>query len=252
VQTRPLYVLKDYGKVKAKTVYIRHGSATAIADPDEIARMGAGRETSAPSLAPQFADLGDERLLGEKIELVGKFLHPFNPDSLRRRSISMTRAGYEADLVDYVFQQNLMQPVGIGIINHSPVPAREVRLTALIPSQSGVRVLDADHTPEEMPSRFTPPLIAGLANRHRVPFVSVKSSSEKWIVSARWDLIRPGETAFSDSSIYFGGYHDFDLKMDIQLLAETLRTPSRHALEVRYRLGENRDMTLDDFPKEGA
>jgi len=36
IQYRPLYVVKDYGKLKSNAVYVRRGSATAIATPDEI------------------------------------------------------------------------------------------------------------------------------------------------------------------------------------------------------------------------
>jgi Putative DNA-binding domain len=39
-QARPIYLKKDYGKLHAKDVYIRQGSSTGIATPDEIARMG--------------------------------------------------------------------------------------------------------------------------------------------------------------------------------------------------------------------
>jgi len=40
VQERPRFALKKYGDVEANTVYIRRGSSTAIANPDEIAKMG--------------------------------------------------------------------------------------------------------------------------------------------------------------------------------------------------------------------
>ncbi len=39
-QNRPFFVKKDYGKVKANTIYLRRGSSTAIATPDEIYDMG--------------------------------------------------------------------------------------------------------------------------------------------------------------------------------------------------------------------
>ncbi len=42
IQERPFYLNKDYGKLKKDTIYVRRGSSTAIADPDEIAKMGAG------------------------------------------------------------------------------------------------------------------------------------------------------------------------------------------------------------------
>ena len=40
IQKRPFYIKKDYGKLKSNTVYLRRGSATVIANPDEISDMG--------------------------------------------------------------------------------------------------------------------------------------------------------------------------------------------------------------------
>ena len=41
VQERPFYLNKNYGKLKAGTVYLRRGSSTDTADPEEVHRMGA-------------------------------------------------------------------------------------------------------------------------------------------------------------------------------------------------------------------
>jgi len=43
---RPYYVRKDYGKVKPNYVYYRQGSATAVADPDYIAKIRSDRQFS--------------------------------------------------------------------------------------------------------------------------------------------------------------------------------------------------------------
>ncbi|MDE2899601.1 MAG: ATP-binding protein [Chloroflexota bacterium] len=40
IQTRPVYALSKYGKVDPNTVYMRDGSSTGRASPDEIAAMG--------------------------------------------------------------------------------------------------------------------------------------------------------------------------------------------------------------------
>jgi hypothetical protein len=40
-QQRPFFIGHKFGKVEKKVVYYRQGTTTAIADPDEIARMGA-------------------------------------------------------------------------------------------------------------------------------------------------------------------------------------------------------------------
>lgn len=41
VQERPIYAKKKYGIVEKDVVYVRYGSSTAIADPTQIAKMGA-------------------------------------------------------------------------------------------------------------------------------------------------------------------------------------------------------------------
>jgi len=41
VQDRPFYLKKDFASLKANTVYLRRGSSTAVALPEEIAQMGA-------------------------------------------------------------------------------------------------------------------------------------------------------------------------------------------------------------------
>ena len=46
VQDRPVYLTKDFGKLKKNIVYVRRGSSTVEADPDEIARMGLSKQFS--------------------------------------------------------------------------------------------------------------------------------------------------------------------------------------------------------------
>jgi hypothetical protein len=59
LQDRPIYIRKDFGKLRQRDVYIRRGSSTDTADPDEIAKMGTlkvrevlGEGTSQPKLNP--------------------------------------------------------------------------------------------------------------------------------------------------------------------------------------------------------
>jgi len=54
VQDRPVFVRRQYGRVAPNTVYVRRGSATAIADPSEIAKMGFSKVTQAVAHAPKL------------------------------------------------------------------------------------------------------------------------------------------------------------------------------------------------------
>src|SRR6185369_7001974 len=54
VQERPFYITKDYGKLKKNVVYIRRGSATDEATPDEIATMRLTSPTVSTVTAPKL------------------------------------------------------------------------------------------------------------------------------------------------------------------------------------------------------
>src|SRR5262249_12620215 len=71
-QPRPVYLKKDFGKLKKNTVYIRRGSSTdptKPASPDEIALMGASADDNGEaSLTVEFAETDRERSLGTKLQ----------------------------------------------------------------------------------------------------------------------------------------------------------------------------------------
>ncbi|AZC51625.1 Protein of unknown function DUF467 [Pseudomonas chlororaphis subsp. piscium] len=54
VQERPVYVRKQYGRVLPNTIYVRRGSATAIADPSEVAKMGTATATQIVNHSPKL------------------------------------------------------------------------------------------------------------------------------------------------------------------------------------------------------
>lgn len=54
VQDRPIFLTKNYGKLKKDIVYVRRGSSTDEANPDEIARMGVSKQLSAIEEQQEF------------------------------------------------------------------------------------------------------------------------------------------------------------------------------------------------------
>ena len=65
-QPRPRFAKKDFGSVKADTVYVRRGSATAIANPAEIAKMGAASEKRQPATVQALLQDESGRPLGQE------------------------------------------------------------------------------------------------------------------------------------------------------------------------------------------
>jgi len=48
LQPRPFFLRRDFGGLPKNTVYLRRGSSTAVADPDEIAKMGSRPDEGTP------------------------------------------------------------------------------------------------------------------------------------------------------------------------------------------------------------
>ena len=84
LQDRPIYLKKDYGKLKQREVYIRRGSSTDTADPDEIAKMGSlkirevlGESPFQPKVNSVLTALKHEAEQ-ENVVLVEKVIHRFD------------------------------------------------------------------------------------------------------------------------------------------------------------------------------
>ena len=134
VQNRPRFLTKPFGKLRADTVYVRRGSSTAIARPDEVAQMGTAHNLQlSPNLRVQFANRGERILRGDSLELHSTVIEnidePSIPDSvsnpLRLGSINVN---YFRDLVSYQWANVLCQPVQFAITNSGSVPAKDVRI----------------------------------------------------------------------------------------------------------------------------
>ena len=85
IQPRPVYVDKKYGKVDANTVYVRDGSSTRPASPDEIANMG---RSQTPKLLEWFIRrLRNKAIYAVTVTAQQWFDHPGRQGSqdLRRR-----------------------------------------------------------------------------------------------------------------------------------------------------------------------
>jgi hypothetical protein len=59
VQRRPLFLMRDYGRLKKEMVYLRRGTSTDIADPDEIAMMGSAAEMQLVKLPRPWVTIDD-------------------------------------------------------------------------------------------------------------------------------------------------------------------------------------------------
>ena len=74
LQDRPIYLKNNFGKLRQQVVYLRRGSSTGTADPDEVAKMGTlkirevlGELSSQPKLNPVLQALYHDRDAGNVV-----------------------------------------------------------------------------------------------------------------------------------------------------------------------------------------
>jgi hypothetical protein len=84
-QERPIFLKKDFGKLRANQVYVRRGSSTDPTNPalpDEIARLGARAAPPQAELAVAFAAPGGDASLGTRIAWEAEFCTTPEPDTI--------------------------------------------------------------------------------------------------------------------------------------------------------------------------
>ena len=139
---RPIYALKDYGKVKARDVWIKRGSSSEIATPDEIYKMGVESISSSVEqpilellLNGNYCSKGLEALV-EIIDFPNSVNipdYPYQQSTLLRELASLSRSpldnkNYYRDYKKYQEFESRKLRVSIGIENLGHTTAKSVRI----------------------------------------------------------------------------------------------------------------------------
>ena len=90
VQDRFLYLTQDYGKLRGNAVYIRDGSSTRIATPDEIIEMSTPKP---PLLALDWADLAKDEVVSSPYTVNSLVLAPPLNEDTFQPALHLLKAG---------------------------------------------------------------------------------------------------------------------------------------------------------------
>lgn len=251
VQTRPLYLNKDYVGLKAYAVYVRRSSSTDVASPDEVARMGAS-VPAAPSAALDVA-LGDaeaDSRLG--LHLSASTLSYRLPTPVPDYVTGMPMPGggvldigdgnkaYWREMVAYARDLGRLRSFQVAVDNVGSVPLLGGRLVVRVPRSGGV--LLADHR-QSRPSTSQYGYLAGLITKPDPHAWAIVERGDDWEASASAGTVLPGDTAWSPE-LFVGADESGRYALDLAVLGENLPEPLR--LKASITLNVRRaDLTLD-------
>lgn len=265
-QERPTYAIKKYGKVEKEVVYYRLGSSTAIAKPEDIARMGRDSEQSilVPMMNLQFADHDARQELGTLIKLFSvAYEKPIKslPDARKRQENSIGRIGtftsltsealegrinadYWREKEEYIRLTNLMKPVTFVIRNQSSTIAERVRVEIVGSLSNGINI--TSNLPAE-PAYYQ---FAALTRNIR-PFrqkeeqTVVKHYGDRWTLTVNFGNVQPKSCVWSDEPFYIGSTQRDQLEMEAVIYADNLPEPQKVILTIDFETEKRSPLTVN-------
>jgi Putative DNA-binding domain len=262
LQERPIYLRKDFGKLKANVVYVRRGDTTGEAPPDEIVKMGqVGFVADAqPSLNLELANLKEHRLIGTELELQAtEFTVPdadLIPDYgivqsgsfILPAAVSGNNADYLREVAEYVCDHGRFQPIGFAVGNSSTAPATNIILRLRMASAS-VEVRSQDEMPDEPSKVWLARLRPQAPFLHKSPItVSHHGFSE---VRIEVGTIQPGITEFSPEPLFIGSAAPFDISLEAVVSGDNVNIPIVQRMRIKAQI-EFRDVSISDLKKFGS
>lgn len=234
MQKRPLYLLKDYGKLKANTVYIRRGSSTAEAKLDEISKMGSDHYKlgTKASVEIGFFDKSKGQTLGTKIIATTKYFVILGsiPDYSEGRGLMstliFTREDYYRDIVDYANFKASFIPIHIAIINKGDIEAVNLRVELEIFSSNAEILLDGDEIDE--PEKSPLSMIHAVHNSK----YSVNRQDNKWVIDNEIDRLHAKRTLSLDGTIYIQVKESETIKGKATVFFDGQSTPYEQEFEI--------------------
>jgi hypothetical protein len=258
LQERPFFLERKYGKLSANVVYIRRGSSTDCANPDEIAKMGARAVASrrVPFIHLEFAEVESRIRLGRNPVLESKVL--VFPDTsqiptverggLFTSVVEMANPDYYREFAEYLLLTELLNPIGFVLENAGTTTALNVRVEIVKPKEEGLLILDSSGYPIQPNYSMIPAVsrVGGLRNTLIAEDVTTVAETDRgWEISAKISSIQPKAEAWSEA-FYVGSVQPCSIELEASIYADNLPEPLKVPLTLSFTTCR-RTITVEEF-----
>ena len=258
VQERLLYLTKSYGRLHENVVYIRDGSSTRSAAPDEVVEMSAPKQ---PQLSLAWAAPDSGEVLPTPCPVSSLIYDPLLPDDtfpqpstfwtlINTNSINQN---YSQELIAFTSDRALYKPFGLRLHNKSGVVAKRVRFLGWMTKSGGLSVRRAlnhlpikIHDPMKGPLAFTESSYPLPASRfYYGEEIDLQEHEDSWSFIVDFGDIRPGEEAWTGNPLWLGSQISQTARLEGKFLGENISDPIKCFLEIRFET-EFRPMKKED------
>lgn len=265
-ETRPVYLRKDYGRLKKDAVYVRRGSSTdptKPATPDEIARMGHRSEPQLAELVVEFAALERDDSLGthaswdaERCEMPPAESIPDlrSPNTIHGIGFDPTNVvdnDYYRKLANHEFARRLLRPVRLVVRNAGQAAANSVRTELTVPAGARILVVYPSQLPR--PPKRGMDLFRNAAALRNIPAafrhprgdVTIDRNDERIRIEIDCGSLQPGRRVWSDL-FYIGIGASGTISLAGQVFADNLPQPKDFTLTVTVNVSRT-SMTVAEL-----
>lgn len=267
LQKRPIFLTKDYGKLKKHIVYIRRGSSTDEANPDEVAKMGHVDlfvETQPPILSLEFANIDDRVSLGKQLISDVTLLNISCPDNIpdysdRKESglfsissftMNQVNRDYYRELVVYYYVLFKTTKIGFVIKNSSDTIATDVKVEILVdikPKKYGF--FEFDRFPKLPQTHFNflgniKPISQQLWEIQIKPDITIDHLKDRWLIEVWFQKVQPKQTVFTKDIVYLATNETCNIELCSRIFADNLPNPIEERLKIDSKV-KNQEGSLE-------
>ncbi len=257
IQSRPFYLEKNYGKLKKHVVYIRRGSSTDEASPEEVHSMGRAEVSEAqecPGLSFEFASLEKRTSTGVEKEIETILLdipeiknipdyheeEPSGAFGIRISSLSLnhTRSDYYRDLVKYYYVLKKSEKLSFSLTNNSSITVSDIRVEMMIEKQGNKFTFFTEERFPDFPRSHYDPIanIRPLSEqivRDSKPSIEIQDIGDKYRIEVSFEKAQPKQTVFCDESIFIASNENFEICARVTIYADNIPVPLETSLNVK-------------------
>ena len=254
IQERPLFLTNRFANLRHNQVFVRDGSSTRIATPDEIARMGAEQVLGGrPQFLLEWSEVRADRARQSIHSVHSLVLEPFLPPHTfsRRRPGRLginpfANPDYSRDTIAGVADRRLLTGLGFRLQNESSTVGRRIRFSGRITKWSGLVIQEwIDSMPSRDRNFLHTPILDMVSRDNDDPKAEITEMRDSWEVVVDFGDVRPRDEVWSDTVLYAGSTRPGAISLRGELRGDNLPEPVKCELELHINV-DRRPMTIDD------
>lgn len=270
---RPVYLKKDYGKLKKNVIYIRRGSSTTEANPDEIYAMGKkdSEHSSNPTLNISFSDNKEKSIKGDSLDISATDIdistyrnisdfdgehHNSHFDSkyILAATLDTPNREYYRSLFLHYYVKNKTNKLNFSITNTSTIVATGISISLITEKSEKYSFIKKNKIPEKISKYYnrmrdmiaTPAVVNTKKLMQKIESLIIEETSQEWHITINIEKILPKSTVYFEEPIFLLSNQTHSITLSTTIYGDNISFPIKKDLLINCNVVYKKH-SLDDI-----